>query len=200
MRTLRSLHIAVVAAVMFPSIAVAADHAEAPLAGADPAADITDLYAWHDANHVYAALGFAGLSEAGAPATYDADILYTIHIDQDGDHIADLDVLIRFGQNAAGEWGVQAENLPGASGTVSGPVESTLESGNAMLYSGPRDDPFFFDLTGYIDTLSTGSISFDSTRDSLAGTNITAVVVAMDIDTASGGNNNIQIWATTGRK
>ena len=75
-----------------------------------------------------------------------------------------------------------------------------VDSGNAMLYSGLRDDPFFFDLAGYIDTLNTGSVSFDSTRDSLAGTNVTAIVVAMDIDAASGGNNNIQLWASTGRK
>ena len=92
----------------------AADHAEAPGTQADSAADISDFYAWHTADDkVVAVIDFAGLAAAGDPATYDADVLYGIHIDNDGDNEPDLDVWVRFGQNGAGEWGVQVVDLPG---------------------------------------------------------------------------------------
>ena len=188
------------ASVLLPAVALAADHAEAPGAASDPAADIADFYAWHADGSLYAIVTFAPLTAAGGSATYDADVLYTIHIDSNADNTPDIDVELRFGQNGAGEWGVQALNLPGADGAVEGAVESNITSGSATVYAGLRDDPFFFDLDGYLTTLSTGTISFDASNDSLAGTNITAIAVQMDATTASGGNDQVQLWATTARK
>ena len=105
-----------ITALLASSTALAADHAEAPTAGADPAADIADLYAWYDGTDVRFALTFAGLGAAGDPATYDADVLYQIHIDNDGDTMADHSIEVRFGQNDDGDWGVQAMGVPGADG------------------------------------------------------------------------------------
>ena len=191
----------VLGALLFSGSALAADHAEAPGAAADPAADIADLYAWHTTDgKVVAVLTFAGLTAAGGSATYDEDVLYTLHIDNDADNNPDIDVLVRFGKNGAGDWGVQVENLPGTTAAVSGAVETTLTAEGQSVFAGLRDDPFFFDLTGFEATLATGDLSFDNTRDSLAGTNVTAVVVTMDAALATGADNTLAIWATSARK
>jgi hypothetical protein len=180
----------------------AADHVEAPGTMADPAGDITDVYAWHTENGtIVAVLDFAGLQEAGSTGTYDADVLYGIHIDNDGDNEPNIDVWVRFGQNGAGEWGVQAVNVPGSDVPLEGAVATVIDGGNGVqLFAGPRDDPFFFDLDGYQATLMSGTLMFDNTNDTFAGTNVTSIVVEMDAAAAAGGSDTLQVWATTGRK
>jgi hypothetical protein len=177
---------------------MAADHIDSPSATADSAADITDFYAWGNGDTVVAIISFAGLGEAGVPATYDRDVLYGIHFDQDGDGVSDHDVWVRFGQNAEGEWGVQATGLAGTDEAV-GPVEEMIDAGlGQRVWAGLRDDGFFFDFEGFNDTLASGSISFDSTRDFFAGTNVTAIAVEVSTDLVSGGAP-FTTWATTRR-
>jgi hypothetical protein len=199
-----STNLTVVAALSLalagPTAALAADHAEAPVAAADPATDLADLYAWHtDEGTLVTAITFAGLSTAGDDATYDADALYGIHIDNDGDHIADVTIWARFGQDDLGNWGVQVTNLPGTSAPVVSSVEQVTAVPGGSIYAGLRDDPFFFDLQGFNDTVTTGALSFDNTRDSLAGTNVTSLVLEMDLASALEGSETIQVWATTSR-
>ncbi len=187
---------------IFATSGNAADHMEAPGALADPAADIADLYTWGTGNGtIVAALTFDGLAAPGEAASWDSDVLYGIHIDSDGDNLADQDIWVRFGQNGAGEWGMQVVGLPGASGDVVGPVETNLEVPEATdlkVFAGRRDDPFFFDLAGYSDTLMTGTLSFTAT-DAFAGFNATAIVVEMDASAALAGGTTGQLWATTSR-
>ncbi len=181
------------------SVATAADHAEAPLAAADPAADIADFYAWSDGTTATAIVTFNGLAAAGAPAVYDGDVLYGIHIDYDDDQVADHDIWIRFGQNLGGAWGVQVENLPGGDLVASGAVDTTVTAGNGFeLFAGQFEDPFFFDLQGFLDTLATGTLAFTAT-DAFAGTNATGIVVTMDQAAADGGTGSMAMWATTAR-
>lgn len=177
----------------------AADHIEAPGATADAPADIADFYAWHtDDGKIVAVLTFAGLSSK--TATYDGAVLYGVHIDSDGDQLADRDIWIRFGQNGAGEWGVQVVGLPGTDAPVVGPVETEIDATDTLqVFAGVRDDPFFFDAEGFGETLMTGTIAFDSTRDAFAGSNVTAIVLQMDAVAAFGDNTTGDMWATTGR-
>lgn len=179
----------------------AADHVEAPGSTADPLADLTDFYAFHDdaANTLTTVVNFNPLLASGTAASYSRDVLYTVHIDNDDDEIADIEIDTRFGADADGNWGVKVENLPGAYGDVTGDVESIISRNDAKVFVGLRDDPFFFDLDGYSTTLSTGTLSFDNTRDSFAGTNVQSIVLQMDLDMASDGNTDIQVWATTSR-
>ena len=95
--------------------------------------------------------------------------------------------------------GIQVINLPGAGAAVSGPVEQVIPVAGGQIYAGLRDDPFFFDLEGFTDTVTTGVLSFDSTRDSLAGTNVTSIVLEMDLGAATKGSESLQIWATSNR-
>ena len=177
----------------------AADHLDAPKAQANIPADITDVHAWHtDAGKVVAILSFAGLTEVGLPATYDPSVLYGIHVDNDGDFAPDLTTWIRFGQNGAGDWGVQVVGLPGSEDPIVGPVETVL-TGNLGLrvFAGLRDDAFFFDLQGLNETLMTGDLSFDAKRDTFAQTNVTAIAVEMSTDAVIGGGTTFNLWTTT---
>jgi len=179
--------------------ALAADHIDAPTATADPAADISDFYTWHDDTYVYVALNFAGLSAAGDPAMYDSGVLYGVHIDTDQDNVADTQIWVRFGQDALGAWGVQVTNLPGTGAPVVGPVEAILEAPGGKVFAGLREDPFRFDFTGFNTTLASGTLSFDATHDDFAGTNITSIVLAMDKGAVGAGSDQINLWATTAR-
>lgn len=180
----------------------ASDHNDSPAAKDDPAADLADLYAWQtDDGRLVLALTFAGTGASDNGGTYDADMLYGFHIDRDGDAISDHDVWARFGQNAAGEWGVQVVGLPESSDPVVGAAASTIETAaGERVWAGPRDDPFFFDFEGHLATLETATIAFDSERDSFAGTNVTAIVLEMDAAMAAGSADEISLWATAGRK
>lgn len=180
--------------------ALAADHAEAPGTAADPAADIADFYAWADSGSFTAIITFAPLIAAGGDAVWDADVLYTVHIDTDGDNMPDHDLHVRFGQDGNGAWGVQAADIPGQSAPIEGAVGGLIDSGGVKLWAGLADDPFFFDLQGYQDTLATGTVGFDSTRDSLAGTNVTAIVLEVPLADVAGNSTSLATWATTARK
>ncbi len=182
---------------------IAADHSEAPGPKADPAADIADLYAWHEGNKLTAILTYAGLQSTitDQTATYDPDVLYTVHIDNNADNEVDINIYARFGQNNQGKWGIQVQNLPGSSGDITGEVETTIDAGNGnKVFAGLFDDPFFFDLEGFNDTLATGTLMFDNARDSVAGFNVSAIVLEMDLAIASGGSDDLSLWASTGRE
>jgi len=202
-KLLLSLLAAIFTVAIIGVVAFAADHSEAPATRADNAADIADVYAWHEGNKLITVVTYAGLQATTATqsASYDEDVLYTVHIDNNADNIADSNVYVRFGKNNAGEWGVKVENLPGTSEAVMGAVETKLDAGNGLsVYTGLRDDPFFFDLEGFNQTLETGTVSFDPTRDSVAGLNISSIVLEMDLAAATNGSDSLAVWASTGRK
>ena len=137
-----------------------------------------------------------------AGAAWDADILYGVHVDTDGDvsNGAELNVWARVGQNSDEEWGLQVTNLPGAEDVLSGAIGDRLEGGSSMAWAGVTDDPFFFDQGGFVTTLATGDLAFDASDD-LACTNATAFVFEMDLtDDAFSGSTDLQVWGTTGRR
>lgn len=189
-----------------PGLARGADHMEAPATAADPAADIADVYAWHDGGRLITAITFAGLRApmAGQSGTYDEDVLYEVRIGRAGGtfpstYEADVRIGLRFAQ-VNGNWIVTASNVPGTSGDITGQVETVVEDQGVKLYAGLRDEPFFFDLEGFNNTLATGTLMFDSTRDSVAGLNCTAIVLEMDLAAVTGSGSNLYLWATTSRK
>lgn len=188
--------IAISAALVAGDEATAADHLDAPGVQADAAADITDFYAWSNGETATAIIAFAGLAEAGAEGTYDRDVLYGIHIDNDGDGVADRDIWARFGQNPDGEWGMQVTGL--SDDPLVAPVEEAMEADGTWIFGGTRDDGFFFDLEGFQNTLAEATLMFDSTRDTFAGTNTTAIAVEAPLDAFTDGAA-FTIWASTRR-
>lgn len=188
---------------VFGTVSVfAADHTEAPLAAADPTADIADFYAWHtgtgDDQRMVFVLTQSGFTPpmADAAGSYDRDVLYGIHIDTDGDLEADHSVWVRFAQDADGDWGMQVSGVPGSTGPLVGAVETALEGDDgSQAWAGLADDPFFFNAAGFDQTLATGTLSFDAT-DQVAGLNVTAIV----IEFATGDlPDSFTTWAETRR-
>lgn len=175
--------------------AQAADHAEAPGAAADPAADINDFFAWVDGDgSTYLIMTVQPFYTGPAADAYDRDVLYQVHYDFDGDGFAEGSMDVRFGPDGAGGWGVQAIGIPSGSGVVQGPVGSVITDGPTAIYAGITDDPFFFDLDGFLTTLGTGTVSFDSSNDSFAGANVLTIAIQTTDPGAP-----VQVWATTSR-
>lgn len=190
----------------------AADHLDPPgrtnpmatPPGTDRAADIADVYAWHDsaADTATLVMTFAGPNDpvADESITCDRDVLYTFHIDNDADRDPDFDVRVRFGEDDQGNCNVRIEGAPGAGGaTIEGPVEYEIQRGNVRVFAGLREDPFFFDLQGFRNTLMTGTLSFVNDRDFFAGKNDSAVVIEMPLDAVSPTNAPFSVWGTTAR-
>lgn len=174
----------------------AADHQEAPGAQAELAADIGDYYAWHDASTLNMVLTFGTLAAPGTPASYNSDILYTLHFDTTADNVSDVQVHARFAQDTDGAWGLQVTGIGDT--PITGAVETEITAGAVSAYAGLKDDPFFFDLEGFNATVNTGTISFDPTRDSVAGLNVTSIVLQAPLSAVVGNATAFQTWATTG--
>jgi hypothetical protein len=201
-----ALAVAVCGAGWWTSSSLASDHDESPLVKADASMDLTDLYVFDSGGgETTAIVCWAGFNDSrpqpDAAALYNPDALYTLNIDNDEDNVADFEVQWRYGQNGAGDWGVQVVNIPGTSGQVAGAVETVLDSGGGTrVWSGHADDPFFFDAQGYLDTLSTGTLMITNSRDFLAGLNVTAMAIEMNTAAMRDGSNELRFWATAARK
>lgn len=178
--------------------ASASDHTDSPLTDSDPAADLADVYAFHDAGRLVAILTYGS---GGTLPLYDAEVLYTLHVDTNGDNASEHQIHVRFGPNTAGQWGVQALNVPGVGGALTGAVQTTITASNgSKLFAGIVDDPFFFDAQGFQDTLATSTLSFNNARDGFAGLNVMAIVVEVPLADVSPGLAPMGLWATTGRE
>ena len=184
--------------LLTPINSQAADHQEAPRTSAQLAADIGDYYAWHENDQLNLALTFGTFNAPGMPSTYDSTLLYTLHFDttEIADGVSDVDLYVRFAQNANGEWGMRVSDSQDST-LIQGAVETILANDQLSAWAGLADDPFFFDQTGFVDTVSTGTISFDPTRDDVAGLNITAIVIQLPINSIKNGGGSFQTWATT---
>jgi hypothetical protein len=182
------------------TVAIASDHDEANTTAFDEvAADIGDTYAFHDADRLTLIMTFDGYKLRQDAPNYDADVLYSFHIDTNGDTDAEHRIMARVGQNAAGEWGVKVEGIPGVAEPIIGAVEEVLvdaDSG-AQVFVGLRDDPFFFDLQGFKDTLMTGTVAFDNTRDFAAVKN--TLILAVEFDHAAAASTTFNVWSSTGK-
>lgn len=188
-------------------LAFSADHLDPPMRtdmAADPtpdtAADIADIYAFHDANNLYLISTFGGPSATTLPAFYDRDVLHTINVSTSAPaSSSDITIRFRFGPGAnPGETGISVENVPGVSGAIVGPVEQILSKDGVRVYAGLRDDPFFFDSQGLRESRTMGTIRFNNQRSFFHAKNIT--VVAIEIPRSRLGTaTNLDIWNTTAR-
>jgi hypothetical protein len=217
-----------------PSAATAADHLDAPgltPPGGDVQRDITDVYAFRSptnpANTVLAlnVNGVGSPGEAapgpdrtfarGAPAVGNTRfVLYNLLIDSDGDAVADVVFSTRFGQPGAD--GVQDLEvrrngklvIPKGVGRSTGFSEVTpyvASRDGVSVFAGQRDDPFFFDLLGFINILGPGTSLIGCgdaddhpERDFFLGRNVSSIVLEVPSSTLTGGgDSNIGVWATT---
>jgi len=167
----------------------AADHQEAPGASALLSADIGDYYAWHDGENLNLILTFGTFAAPGLPASFNSDVLYGMHFDTSAqaDGVSDIDIYARFAQDESGAWGVQVSGADLT--TLGGAVETVMSNDDMTIWAGL-----------FRETVATGTISFDPTRDDVAGLNITAVAIQIPPTTIVEAGGSFQTWATTNSK
>lgn len=220
------------ALLLAPHTVYASDHADGESVAADPIADLADLYVWPTDDDTLVAVITFGVHAPGEAPPLDPDVLYTLHIDNTADPYfrgyfldplpngrfldseADIEIHIRFAENSQGEWGMQVTNLPGArQNPLVGVLGRTIDggAGTRAMY-GIYDNPFFFDIDGFNQTLANledaepSDLAFSSVIDQVpvdgfAGTNVHAIALEFAADIALGDNrdNFLQFWVTTSR-
>lgn len=130
--------------------AEAADHLDGPAVSSDPAADITDIFAWmQDSNQINLALNVFPL--ANETSQFSDSVQYVFNISS----------LVGFGQVASTSTVIctfsAAQNitceLNGAEVVSDVSASSTAgvtnELGNFRVFAGLRNDPFFFDASNF---------------------------------------------------
>jgi hypothetical protein len=148
------------------SWAIAADHRDSPGPKGEPPADINDLYSWVDGNNIVLALTV--FPQAGADAEFSPDVQYVFHTQSHaafGGAGTAVDIICTFDATKAISCWVGDTDY--VTGDASAPAGLASTSGMFKVFAGLRDDPFFFNLDGFNDTIATveaaaGGLVFDA--------------------------------------
>lgn len=202
----------------------AADHGDSPRAVSEPAADIADLYAWMDETAPEKLNLIMTLTGAGA---FSDAVDYVFHVNSDDDGPLgpnpQVETPISCSFDASG-----AVTCEGGGSSVSGDASDedgiTSGDGNLRVFAGLRDDPFFFNLTGFNATVNAviaaaPALSFDDdgcpllddataaqlrtvistapNGDDFGGSNVLALVVQVDRSLVNGNGDILGVWAST---
>lgn len=174
----------------------------------DLPADIADIYTWTTATHLNMVFTFAGPVPGARGGFYDPNVRYIFHVSNAGRTDDDeFTIMAQFGPGQGGN-GVKFEGLPGVTGSLITPVERIATAPNGVkVYAGVRSDPFFFDVLGFRETNSTGTLAIRNTRDFFFNQNDTTLAVQVPIAIVGrDGNgdgridNRMDIWVQTFRK
>ncbi len=224
-----------------PSSAGAADHLDAPGAtppGGDVQTDITDVYAFQSpTNHdkTVLALNVNGVASPGEAAPgpdrpfaqaiplvgTSSPVTYNLHVDNNGDAVTDVSIEIAFGKpdsHGAQRLRVKLTRhglqrvLDGQS-TPFGEAPVVNQGAGITAFAGRRDDPFFFDLLGFLNItkgLDAFGLDNDPTNndESFIGCvqprsnfffkrNVSAIVLELPSRLLTGDSPNIGVWGST---
>jgi hypothetical protein len=136
------------------SMAFAADHIDAPAATADPTSDITDLYTWVDGTNAVFVLNVTPLAAMGAK--FSDKVQYVVHTESSpgfGQAGTPLDIICTFAADQTISCWVGTKDY--VTGDAKGVAGLASKSGLLTVFAGLRDDPFFFNLDGFKDTVAT---------------------------------------------
>jgi hypothetical protein len=203
----------------------AADHIDAPAVtgsgNTSTGADITDIYAFQspaDNSKMVFVMNVQGLMSPAVSATASLpnNVLYEINIDNNGDNVEDLVIQALVQNGKIRVFGPVAPATTGTSSTIrtngsmtetsvtaysagSSPVVGTNSNG-IKVFAGPRDDPFFFDLTRFKEIVGGTQTSFRNPGvDTFAGTNVMSIVIEVP-KSMLGSSGTINIWGETKSK
>lgn len=203
-----------------PSGADAADHLDAPgltPPGGDVRLDLTDIYAFRAAGGRTAlVLNVNGFSKAGQQATFATGVpsvaatkrvSYNLRIDNNGDARQNVVLAVTFGNpNKQGVQKLQIRRNGSVilNGKTSAFGKVVVNEGKGVrAFAGMRDDPFFFDLDGFLNILSSqpgkSFLGCTSPRsDKFAGSNVSSIVLELNRSLLTRrGSSKIGVWATT---
>ncbi|MEZ0230851.1 MAG: DUF4331 family protein [Planctomycetota bacterium] len=198
------------------SDAIAADHKESGPVRLDPSADINDVYAFVDpASPSQLVLGMTVNPFIPPPSNtsffFDPTVFYVFHIDRNGDSVEDLTYTIQFGSlDSASQQSIIVNGVSGGKTTpISvGPTAPaavintfTVNGQTHTIFAGQREDPFFFDLVGFIRLLGGASFPRTSPPDSFQGVNTSAIVLSCPLAALQGSTTTTKfgVWGTTAR-
>jgi Domain of unknown function (DUF4331) len=210
--------------VLAGGIIFAADHIDAPAVtgpgSVSPGNDITDVYAFQspaDNSKMVFVLNTQGLLSptASATASFPSNVMYELNIDNTGDNVEDLVIQCLVQNGKMRVYGPVAPGTPGLTSTVktNGPatevnvtaygastINTTTNANGTRIFAGPRDDPFFFDLSRFREIIAGTQTGFRNPGvDAFAGTNVMAMVVEVP-KTLLGTAATINVWAETKSK
>lgn len=212
------LSVFAVAALITGGIMYAADHIDAPAVTSQPS-DITDLYVFRaqDVNNLVFVANTQGLLAPGstAAAKFDANTIIEFNIDNNADNMEDLVIQCKY-DAASNSMQVYGPILPSEKGlrsklegSVTASAAVTAYGSTAVVgtgttgikvFAGPRDDPFFFDLTRYSAILAGSAPGFNNPgTDTFAGTNVLSIVVEVP-KTLLNSTGSINVWVETKKK
>lgn len=135
------------------TVARAADHNDGPAATADPSADIADFFLWTSPDGTRVNLAMTYFPFATATAKQSASVQYVFHTRS----LATAAATTSTPQDVICQFDAQ-ENISCWAGDsfVTGNAKSkqglTSADGKMRVFAGLRDDPFFFNLTGFKQT------------------------------------------------
>ncbi len=196
------------------SISFAADHKEAPLITEDPAADINDVYAFPnpaDATRIVLAMTVNPLTNPNqnTNSNFSEAVRYRFEIDFNNDGKSDRSIAVTFSHIENGAQTMTVDfpgktddftapvSLPSFAAVAPAPTITTSPTG-ITAFAGLRDDPFFFDLTGF-NRFRNNTGTF-SGRDAFAGTNVSILVLEVPLQTLTGGLKQFQVYGATDRR
>ncbi len=210
-------------ALLVGGIVYAADHIDAPAvtgpSSTSLATDITDVYAFQspsDNSKMVLVCNVKGLMSpaASATATFGSNVLYEMNIDNSGDNVEDLVIQFLVQNGKVRAYGPVPVGTPGLSSTIktdngftavdvtpygSAPISATGANG-VKIFAGPRDDPFFFDLTRFREIIAGTQTGFRTPGvDAFAGTNVLSLVAEVP-KTLLGTGATINYWCETKTK
>ena len=194
--------------VLFSSVGTAL--AQTTDAENDPIADLQDLYAFVDphcaaqggtgceADPIELILALTLNPNANGGDQFSADVVYHFNIENDTGQDSQINCAFSAGQIMSCKG---TDGLAGLAAQAN--VGQTGNSGDLRVYAGLRDNPTWFDLEAFEDFQTMGIAAYtDPGVDSLAGTNVLAIVVGIKITAIPGGDANhdvLKIWAVSER-
>lgn len=214
-RTILYTAIAVIG-VAVCGIVYAADHIDSP-AVTNQTTDITDVYVFQglDANNLVFVANTQGLLSPGstAAAQFDANTLIEFNIDNNNDNKEDLVIQ---GIYSGGKMKVYGPIKPSETGSRSrlegavkaevtvtpyGSAPNIATGGGMTVFAGPRDDPFFFDLTQFKKIIGGMATGFNNPgTDAFAGTNVLSFVVEIPKTMLGATGGKLNVWVETKKK
>ncbi|HKJ15792.1 MAG TPA: DUF4331 family protein [Xanthomonadales bacterium] len=181
------------------STAFAADHLDAPLVQNDPASDINDIYTFVNPNDTDELILVMTVNPIANSATRFSDVVaYRFNI---GNADGEESITCTFTRPDETFLSQDVNCIAPGGRSVSGAIGATRQNGDMRVYAGLRDDPFFFDLQAFNDTVASQAPAFtDPGTDFFAGLNTLAIVVGIDNSVfapAAGGDIVLSVWGDT---
>ena len=188
----RTLAATCAAGLLASSLAIASDHDDSPALGEgadalDAGADINDLYAFASPEDPTKTIGILTVGGVGAATGAFSDaVSYSVLYSPVKDRAA-VPGLLPIGVHCAFSGDPQGYSCwvgeaggggPAVQGLVNGDTVTSAD-GALKVWTGLKDDPFFFDLTGFGATVAAYAPAFTG-ADALAGANTLAIVFQVD--------------------